>query len=204
MCIRRAQSPSLASGRRGAAQQTRHGRSVSSLSRRASDPVPFLAEKKFGCRCFGPATRQAPRRSLRPCGLLLGAFQPHRLGRIGDLRFLWRKHNGLMRPEGDAPSQVSRSRGPRLWFFRRVDEAPTTESTAEGLRSRTIREAQTNMESLGDLSAPATVDPDAAFAVESLKLPGEHRAGSPAKPQLDQMRKCCSFARPTTSVLRRR
>jgi len=45
-----------------------------------------------------------------------------------------------------------------------------TESTAECVRSGSVREAETNMESLGHMSAPATVDRDAAFTVEGVEF----------------------------------
>src|SRR5262249_35288328 len=73
----------------------RHRRGVSSLARHARDPVPNLSVKNVRVRCFGPTTRQPPRRRLRRRGLPLGAFRPHRLGGIGDRWFLWRKQNCL-------------------------------------------------------------------------------------------------------------
>src|ERR1043166_978850 len=86
-----------------------------------------------GWRCFGPATRQPPWRRLRPCGLPLGAFRPHRLDRIGDRRFLWRKHNRLTRRRdrwflwrkhnGLAlrfARRILRLWGPLAWLLRRL------------------------------------------------------------------------------------
>jgi len=70
----------------------------------------------------------------------------------------------MLRPQPRA------SRGPRLRFFRRIGEALATESTAECVRSGSVREAETNMESLGHMSAPATVDRDAAFTVEGVEF----------------------------------